>query len=130
MPLTPYETIVATILLPLVVAQIWNSLLGHPRLVSRVENLEVRRTEDRIQVDANTQLMELMRINIAESNIKFLNLLRQCEEDRVLNRLMSQDWMKNQKELSETVTELRTTLTMINQTLRHTSSRRARREEE
>lgn len=130
MPFTPFETAMCGVLVPLALAEGWNALARYPRMISRVEILEVRRTEDRAQIDMNTVVIEAMKINIAESNVKFLNLLRQCEEERALNRLMQRDWTKNQKDLGEAVTELRTTLNMINQTLLHNSNRRSRREED
>ena len=130
MPFTPFETAMCGVLVPLAIAEGWNALARYPRLISRVEILEVRRAEDRAQIDLNTVASEAMKINMAESNVKFLNLLRQCEEERALNRLMQRDWTKNQKDLGEAVTELRTTLSMINQTLQLNSSRRSRRDED
>jgi hypothetical protein len=119
-----FETIAGGMLLTLGLSELWGALARYPRLIGRVEILEVRREEDRIQVDLNSQTRELMKVAFAEAAVNFKNLQRQCEDDRVMQRQMQQDWTKSQKDLGEAVVQLRTTLTMINQTLRHSDRTR------
>lgn len=119
-----FETVAGGLLLTLGVSELWGALARYPRLVGRVELLEVRRLEDRVQVDTNTQALELMKIAFAEAAVNFKNLQRQYEDDRVIQRQMQQDLTKSQKDLGEAVVQLRTTLTMINQTLLHSDRSR------